>query len=286
MDDEPREQLPDRAPYPEFTPAHALAWIAGAFVMMGVSAMLLFAVRPHSKEDAVMLAGLSAIVFLLASSFLLSSYPGGRRASAALGVRPTSPLLLGLGLLLGLVSQLPADRLRRVVEHFFPVSEAEAAARAHLLEPSSTLHAVALVVSLAVLVPLAEETFFRGAVFGALRRSGRSGFVAAIVTGLGFTLSHFDQRLWLAIAFMACILGFVRATSGSLLPGLALHVGFNGLAAVGAVTGLTTSDSAEIPLRFELAVWGLLVVLLLIFAWSTRGRGAWSNRRAEEFVGV
>ncbi len=286
MDHQPRQELPDGAPHSEFTPAHALAWIAGAFVMMGISAMLLFALRPHSREDAVMLGGLSAIVFLLASAFLLNGYPGGSRASAALGVRPTSPLLLGLGLLLGLVSQLPADRLRRVVEHFFPVPEAEAAARAHLLQPTSTLHAVALVLSLAVLVPLAEETFFRGAVFGALRRSGRSGFVAALVTGLGFTLSHFDQRLWLAIAFMACILGFVRATSGSLLPGLALHVGFNGLAAIGAVTGLTTADSAEIPLRFELVAWGLLVMLLMIFAWSTRSRAAWLNRRAEELGGA
>ncbi|HSC89238.1 MAG TPA: CPBP family intramembrane glutamic endopeptidase [Polyangiaceae bacterium] len=268
----------------EFTSLHAFGWILLAFSLLIIAAGCLFALRPNLGEDLVSLGAISSAVFLLTSALLLGKYPAGDRLASAIGLRRTHLLLPVLGVLLGVVAQFPADRLRRVVERFFPLTDAQLEARSRLLESHSVAQALAIVVVAALLVPFAEEAFFRGAIFGALRRSGRGAVLAAWVTGLGFTFSHFDQRLWLPIAFVAALLGFVRAASGSLWPGLMLHIGFNGLTAVSAAFAIESSEEV-VPLKFELAAWAALVVLLAAFAWVSTSASARAGRLADEVPG-
>ncbi len=275
---------PDEGP-PLFTPARAFGWVLIAFALMVTAAGLMVSAHPDLAEDIVTLGAISSAIFLLTSGLLLGRYPSGDRLSSALGLRGTSPVLVALGLVIGVVAQLPADRLRRVIEIWFPLTEAQQAARAAFLVPSGPSHGVAIVVVAALLVPFAEEAFFRGALFGALRRAGQSASIAAIITSLGFTLSHFDQRMWLPIAFVAALLGLVRAASGSLWPSLMLHVGFNGLSALASVLSPASLDVETFPLRLELWAWGILAVLVALFVLICRTRVPRASRRADEVVG-
>lgn len=280
------EPSEEQKPPPEFTSVHAVAWVMSAFFVLVGASTILYGMRPESGADLVSLGTLSSAVFLLMAALLLGKYPGGSRALAAIGARPISPLLIGLGFLMGACAQVPADRLRRLVEYFAPLPEGEANARLELLQPSSVGHAVVLALVAVLLVPWAEEVFFRGAVFGALRRSGRSSWVAAAVTGLGFTLSHFDARLWLAILFVAGLLGFTRALSGSLWPGFALHVGFNGVTIASSIAQWAgKSEGLELSLAQELVGGGVLALCFVLF-WLVAQRSPLSRsaRRAEERV--
>ncbi len=83
------------------------------------------------------------------------------------------------------------------------------------------LFAVALFQTV-VLAPLAEELFYRGAMFGWLRDRRTVG-AAIVVTSTLFTLQHPMPALWpLAFAF-GVVAGWLRERTGSITPFLAMH---------------------------------------------------------------
>ncbi len=270
---------------PVFSGLHAIIWMSLSFFWMVLAAMLLVSIRREALEDLVSLGGLSAATFLSTAALLIARYPGGSRLGTALGFRPTHPLLVPLALLGGISAQVPAEGILSIIHRIHPQSQEEALARLQQMTPHGLAHGVALVLVLSILVPLAEEVFFRGAVFGALRRSGRSGARAALYTGLGFTLCHFDLAMLLPIGLVAAYLGIVRATSGSLWPCVMAHVGFNGVTMMLAVT--RTEISEEWFLSPEVQVLGagaFFAICWLGFVLARQSPAARASRKAEESV--
>lgn len=96
----------------------------------------------------------------------------------------------------------------------------------------SVVALVAVCVLVTVVAPLAEEVFFRGYFFGALR-NWRGPWPAAILTGLVFGGVHAgsaDVVFLVPLAVLGFLLCVVRWQTGSLLPCIALHAINNGLA--------------------------------------------------------
>jgi hypothetical protein len=289
MEREPRGRPTGGAP-PERSPRASLAfgglqaatWIATAFVLMLLGALVVAAFDADALGDMVTLGALSSATFLLTSALLLGRFPGGARLRDAVGLRPTHPLLPPLGLVLGAAAQVPAEALQRLAARFVPEGEEAARARIAMLEPRGVAHAVALALVIAILVPLAEEVFFRGAVFGALRRGGRSALAAGVITALGFTASHPDLGLLLPIGAVAALLSALRGLSGSLWPSLAAHVGFNAVTIVGAVTGARPLTDAGFSAELSSAAYGALLGCGALFAWLGLVSPAAAESRAAE----
>jgi len=83
-----------------------------------------------------------------------------------------------------------------------------------------------------VIAPLAEEFFFRGYFFGALR-NWHGPWLAALITGLVFGAIHVgsaDPVFLVPLAVLGFMLCIVRWQTGSLLPCIGLHALNNGLA--------------------------------------------------------
>ena len=117
-----------------------------------------------------------------------------------------------------------------------------------LLSNSETTLSVGLLTGLVVmLVPLVEEVFVRGALFGiVLRRDGLA--TAMFSTSLIFVLLHGSVRDFPSLLVVALVLGYLRAASGSLLPSLGLHVAFNMVGILMLVTGINTPMRAiDVP---------------------------------------
>lgn len=74
--------------------------------------------------------------------------------------------------------------------------------------------------------PLAEEIFFRGFLFGGLRRY-LSLPLAALATGVLFALTHGDPGLVIPFTMVGAILAFTYERSGTLLAPIAVHFTFN-----------------------------------------------------------
>ncbi|MHC4872798.1 MAG: lysostaphin resistance A-like protein [Planctomycetota bacterium] len=75
-------------------------------------------------------------------------------------------------------------------------------------------------------VPLVEEFFFRGMIYGSLRKY-LSPIVSAIVCGLLFGLVHEGAEKFIPISFLGFILCRIREKTGSLYPAIAVHGIYN-----------------------------------------------------------
>lgn len=96
----------------------------------------------------------------------------------------------------------------------------------------STVALVAVCVLVTAIAPIAEEVFFRGYFFGALR-NWRGPWPAALMTGIVFGGIHVgsaDAVFLVPLAILGFMLCFVREQTGSLLPCIALHAINNALA--------------------------------------------------------
>jgi membrane protease YdiL (CAAX protease family) len=104
----------------------------------------------------------------------------------------------------------------------------------------STAALVAATVFVCVLAPIAEEFFFRGFIFGALRRlrivvAGRymGPWVAAVLTGILFGIAHTgsaSSQYLVPLGMLGFTLCLVRWRTRSLYPCMALHCINNSLA--------------------------------------------------------
>jgi membrane protease YdiL (CAAX protease family) len=128
----------------------------------------------------------------------------------------------------------------------------------------STAALVAAAVFVCVIAPIAEELFFRGFFFGALRRvriviAGHDigTWLAAVVTGIVFGIAHTGSaspQYLVPLGFLGFVLCLVRWRTGSLYPCIALHSLNNSLAlginqlhwGAGGIVGLIVASALVI----------------------------------------
>jgi uncharacterized protein len=98
-------------------------------------------------------------------------------------------------------------------------------------------HLLLAVVAVSVVAPFAEETYFRGFLFGWLR--GRVPlWLAVAISSLLFALAHAELALLLPTFTLGCLLALVYQRSGSLYPGMIIHAVFN-LVGVTLILGMS-----------------------------------------------
>ena len=141
---------------------------------------------------------------------------------------------------------------------------------------SSTAALIGAAVFVCVIAPMAEEFFFRGFLFGVLRRwrivlFGRDvgTLLAAVVVGILFGLAHLGSaspEYLVPLGFLGFVLCVVRWRTGSLYPCMALH-SFNNSLALG-VNQLNWSAGAILAL-----IVGSLLVIAAITLPLARGAG-------------
>jgi membrane protease YdiL (CAAX protease family) len=131
---------------------------------------------------------------------------------------------------------------------------------------TSTWAAIFTALFVCAVAPMAEEFFFRGFLFGVLRRMhvGLAGlelgpWLAALFVGLLFGLAHYDSaqpEFLIPLGFLGFVLCILRWRTGSLYPGMALHAINNSIALgvnelgwnAGEIIALTIGSLAVIAL--------------------------------------
>lgn len=118
--------------------------------------------------------------------------------------------------------------------------------------------AVALVI--AVIGPIAEEVVFRGFLWNVLEK-WMPTWVVWLTTSALFALAHLDPVHTPTVLLIGLFLGWLRWTSGSLLPGVVAHVINNGLGVAVAWTGV--SHTVGMP---DATAWALGLMTLVVAA--------------------
>lgn len=85
--------------------------------------------------------------------------------------------------------------------------------------------------------PLCEEIFFRGFLFGGLLR-GMRPVVAVVVSALLFAIAHALIGSFAPLLLIGLVLAVVRWRTGSLWPGMAIHLCNNALATILVISAL------------------------------------------------
>ena len=84
------------------------------------------------------------------------------------------------------------------------------------------------------IAPFCEEVFFRGFVFPGLRRGMPVGW-AIVLSSLLFAVAHADSGSFAVLLIIGLALAFLRWRTGSIWPGMILHMLNNGLGAVSII---------------------------------------------------
>lgn len=103
----------------------------------------------------------------------------------------------------------------------------------------SPTETIALLLLVAVLVPIVEELFFRGMIYPLLRRHG--AVVAIVGSAALFSVAHFIPVVMPALFFIGLILGALREWSRSVIPGIVFHALQNGLVVLALTAAMSQS---------------------------------------------
>ncbi|HXF82450.1 MAG TPA: CPBP family glutamic-type intramembrane protease [bacterium] len=186
-----------------------------------------------------------AAIFLVLPLYIVRRRYGLPRS--AVGLRfERWPLWTGLGLAAGAVSIALSVLLERLAIYLigFVAGRDRAAAMAeqeHLADvltailkgPLAVADLVLVFLLVCALVPVAEELFFRGFVYGALRRWGVAA--AALLSALFFAAVHNQIVHFLPIFALGLILALLYERTGSLLPAMLVHAVNNVVALLSAL---------------------------------------------------
>jgi len=236
----------------------ALSWTAGATAGLWL-ALSLVVVAFGPRLDIVPLALTQVGVY---GAALISFASWQKKPLRELLPFCAVPLPLGLAAAaLGIALQFPSTLLANVVDQLYPLPDEVLEHRLALITPHSTVHGIVIVLVVSFVGPCIEELFFRGALFGALRR-GHSALLTVAVVSLCFVAAHMDLRLLLPLLPAAWLMAEVRERSGSIWPSLALHAGFNSVTLLGVFSGLVPRGKPP-PVPPSIALLGCLVAAVL-----------------------
>jgi membrane protease YdiL (CAAX protease family) len=252
----------------KFSHVDAVGWTLLLTCAWFPAALIAHALAPSIQRDLVMAGGVQIIVFLVVCAFFAARRPG-RSFSELFAMRASSVVFILAGVALGVALCAPAEKITVLIHEAFPLPKDVLEERDSLLRPRSLSHGIFLVLVAGLAGPLAEEIFFRGALFTALRpHATNAGTIGT--TSLLFTLLHPEPRHWGPIVALALVLGWVRAQSGSLWPALAVHAGFN---ATGLGLEFGTRGATESALGWPLVIFGSIASLALLFAVNLLAQG-------------
>jgi uncharacterized protein len=256
-------------------------WTAPTAVVLG----LMFGVLGEIVVDAIAHAGGASLThpgpaaniigdvvfdlcFVIAALWLIG-WQGGRPRAADFGYRRVRPATAVKAFLLGAVAYYG---LTAIYGSLLALHQKDKLP-SDLGVTHSTAALVAASVFVCAIAPMAEEFFFRGFMFGALRNlpvrlRGRDlgPWVAAVLVGILFGFAHLGSapaEYLVPLGFLGFVLCLIRWRTGSLYPCMALHSANNALA-----LGVQTLDWSA------LAIVGLIVASWLVIAAVTSSLGA------------
>jgi membrane protease YdiL (CAAX protease family) len=222
--------------------ALVLAFGAG-FVLVSIIVAPVAAVTNSNNDPAVLTVGLIATMlfdgalFGAAALFSIGRY---RCSWSALGLGPPSTKQLGSGVATAVGGQLIIavySGLVRLVglDDLMPGPNVPQVLFEHRLVLPLAGAATVLV------APLAEETFFRGFMFGGLRRYGL--FWAALASGLLFSAVHLNPGGLIPLALVGMLFAWAYSRTGSLWTTIYAHFTFN-LVSFVALTAIVQSGGS------------------------------------------
>ena len=252
----------------------AAAWTIAVGLVTAIAIQITESARPGADVDLVNITACFVLAYSALLFAMLRVYAPHAPMRQALGARDASVLGVLLAAIAGGALSVATSALDDPISKRFPPPEEETELVDRLLHMTSLRDRVVVVVSFAIAIPIFEELFFRGAIFGGLRR-GRPEQAAVLASATLYALgeSHGDLRLVASALVIGVVASWLRGRSGSVAPAIAAHVAYNAAPLAPFAAGHADYDFAP-RVAIACAVGGALATWLAAFLF---GR----DRRAE-----
>jgi membrane protease YdiL (CAAX protease family) len=254
------------------SPLIAALWTIALWLLGNVCVALTEAARPGALSDIVSLGTCEVLATSLVAFAMVRVHARDASLRATFGLRPLSLLHVALSVAAGAGLCPVLSTLDDVIVKRWPYNDPEALeSMQKLLSASSRL---ALVVGVFVVIPLARELFFRGILFGELRRA-TSSVVAGVATAAFFAASSFGGWRTMPMAFvLGLALARVRAQSGSVIAAIALHWAFWSVEGIPILLGRDPAADVTYPTRWIAGGAVIAALSLAVIGSGKRGDAA------------
>lgn len=257
-----------QAPGRPMSPLAAAMWTFAASLVEQLSVATTEALRPGGLTDVVNVTACDVLATSIAVLAVLRVHAPDLPLRTALGLRPCSPLNLLASVVAGAGLSPALSSLDDAILRAWPYDDAAALENVDKLVSHASR--TALVAGIFVVIPLARELFFRGALFGRLRGSV-SAPVAVSMTAVLFACSSLDWRAMPSALVLGLVLGGLRAGTGTVLAPIAGHLSFWAVEGIPILRGRDPTADVTYPASWTVA--GAAVGLLALGIASRRPRG-------------
>lgn len=250
---------------------------AGGWALLATALLIAFSsffVRGEvvAPIDIARGAGAQAAAYLLALFLILRVHAPTASIRDVIAFRPGRLIHYPLAAVCGLAAAGPMTLLYVLVERRFPENPELGQTVERAVASASLVERVLLGFVIVALAPLIEEVFFRGALYGELRRR-YAPWSAAFTTALLFGIVHVFPQQLPSLIIVGLVLAAFRHASGSIGPPTLLHAAFNGAAFFNMVVGV-----AEPPPKLDGPIVLQAGIALAVAALSL-GTSLWIGRR-------
>ena len=259
----------------------AAVWVISAVLVLDVTVAITESVRPGALEDLVSLTGCHLLSYSLMVFLMLRLYEPEADVLQVLAVR-RAPLLafplaaaIGAGLypILSVVDDIAARR--------FPPTAEEQELIGKLMSASTVSKRVALVMALVIVMPTAEEFFFRGVLFGGLRRA-RPALHAILASAVYFAAVRGGGRAFGSMIALGLALAWLRSRAGSVLVSLTAHVAFFAVPVLPLLAGADPMADDQYSHSLVLGGIGLAALAAGMMTWLAGRDTKMITARAED----
>ena len=207
------------------------------WALIGLAAAAALA-RLNASVPVAIIVGTAAPWIAMAGWPLWATWRRGNGPRIDLGLR-LSWSDTGWALVGGAVALLLAGVAALVTQVFAPdLTSAAAEAARTLHEESGKAPLILFAAMVMVGAPVVEELFFRGLVFGALRKRGLGAVLTILLTALLFSVVHFEPMRLLVLLPSGLVLGWVRWKTGSTGASMLSHGLINAPGAIALLVGV------------------------------------------------
>jgi membrane protease YdiL (CAAX protease family) len=257
----------------EFTPLAAAGWSALVAVGMGLVLAVLSGGRLDANLD-LMTVGLAAAFVHLAAAFAAVRVHAPEGSLRLLfGVGEPKVLDAGLGSVVGVGIVPLLDLLDRLAQRAFPAKAEEALADTLMFANATVGQRVKIALAIIVLLPVAQELFFRGLIFSGLAaRAGGRTSVAVLVSAVAFALTSSSPRAMLQMLVLGLALACVRAWSASVIVSTLAHASYFVIPVLPLLQGKAYDTTITFSLNESVAMTAAAALALTLLRLRARTR--------------
>ncbi len=264
--------------------AAALVMIALFFGKLAVTSM------PTTFAGMAQLIAVPQIGLILAPTLLMAIICTRSLRQSLRLTMPKSVWVLPVAVLFGLALHPLYVLFASWVTAIYPISETAVAAMKPFTDQIASAPWLYVVLLMAVLPAICEELAYRGFMFGGLIRES-TPLRAILVTSVIFGISHGVLQQSITATCMGMILGWIAFRTGSVLPGMLIHVTSNALSvSLSRVADLdyrgieffirSASDGVEYQPIWTVVAGCLVMCCLLYFKFYDHGEPEFETQAA------